>query len=97
VEFDPVRQRLPGLGDFAPLRVRAGAEGDGRSLGELNLRGRTGATIVALLRGEERIAFPEVGERLAAGDLVALTGSHDAIASAAVILGVPSHLVETRR
>jgi hypothetical protein len=52
---------------------------------------------VALLRGEERIAFPEVGERLAAGDLVALTGSHDAIASAAVILGVPSHLVETRR
>ena len=87
VEFDPVRRMLPGLGDFAPLRVGARSEGDGRSLGELNLRGRTGATVVALLRGEERIAFPEAGERLAAGDLIALTGSHDAIAAAAAILG----------
>ncbi len=87
LEFAPVRRMLPGLGDFAPLRVGERSEGDGRSLGELNLRGRTGASVVALLRGDQRIAFPEAGERLAAGDLVALTGSHDAIAAAAAILG----------
>lgn len=87
VEFEPVRRMLPGLGDFAPLRVGERSEGDGRSLGELNLRGRTGASVVALLRGDRRIAFPEAGERLAAGDLVAVTGSHDAIAAAAALLG----------
>jgi CPA2 family monovalent cation:H+ antiporter-2 len=87
VEFEPVRRMLPGLGDFAPLRVGERSEGVGRSLGELNLRGRTGASVVALLRGDRRIAFPEANERLAAGDLVALTGSHEAIAAAAAVLG----------
>jgi len=87
VEFDPVRRMLPGLGDFAPVRVAADSPCTGRSLGEVNLRGRTGATVVALLRGDQRVAFPEAGETLRAGDLVALTGSHDAIDAAARILG----------
>ena len=43
--------------------------------------------MIALLRGEVRIAFPEAAERLSAGDLVALTGSHEAIAAAAMVLG----------
>jgi CPA2 family monovalent cation:H+ antiporter-2 len=76
---DIARRLLPGLGDFTAVRIVEGSLADGRTLGELNLRGRTGATIVALLRGDQRIAFPEAGERLGAGDLVALTGSHDAI------------------
>jgi CPA2 family monovalent cation:H+ antiporter-2 len=97
VEFDPVRRMLPGLGDFAPLRVATGSEGDGQTLGQLNLRGRTGATVVALLRGEQRIAFPEAGERLAAGDLVAVTGSHDAIAAAAAVLGAPNEAGQVGR
>jgi CPA2 family monovalent cation:H+ antiporter-2 len=86
VQFDAVRRLLPGLGDFEPVRVAAGSECAGQTLGEVNLRGRTGATVVALLRGGERIVFPEAGERLSGGDLVALTGSHDAIQSAAGIL-----------
>jgi CPA2 family monovalent cation:H+ antiporter-2 len=88
VEVAPVRQMLPGLGDFAPVRVAERGEGDGTTLGELNLRGRTGATVIALARGDHRIAFPEAGERLEAGDLVALTGSHDAIDAATAILTV---------
>jgi K+:H+ antiporter len=80
------RQLLPGLGDFTASRIGEGTEADGRTLGELNLRGRTGATVVALLRGEERVVFPDAGVRLAGGDLVALTGSHDAIQAAAEIL-----------
>lgn len=73
---------LPGLGDFTSVRIGDGSVADGKTLGQLNLRGRTGATIVALLRGDLRIAFPEAGERLQAGDLVALTGSHEAIGAA---------------
>jgi CPA2 family monovalent cation:H+ antiporter-2 len=76
------RRLLPGLGDFTALRIMEGSPAAGRTLGELNLRGRTGATIVALLRGDQRIAFPEAGERLERGDLIAITGSHDAIDAA---------------
>jgi len=83
---DLARRLLPGLGDFTALRIAEGSSVDGRTLGELNLRGRTGATIVALLRGDERIAFPEAAERLQGGDLVALTGSHDAIEAAEATL-----------
>ena len=77
---------LPGLGDFTAAHVGEGSEADDRTLTELNLRGRTGATILGLLRGDRRIPFPDAGERLQAGDLVALTGSHDAIAAAKALL-----------
>jgi CPA2 family monovalent cation:H+ antiporter-2 len=68
------------------MRVEGSSEAAGQTLGSLNLRGRTGATVVALLKGDQRIAFPEAGESLAAGDLVALTGSHEAIESARGLL-----------
>jgi CPA2 family monovalent cation:H+ antiporter-2 len=61
----------------------------GQSLAELNLRGRTGATVVALARGDARIVFPEATTRFFAGDLVALTGSQDAIRAAKLILEEP--------
>lgn len=83
---DVARRLLPGLGDFTALRISESSPAHGRTLGQLNLRGRTGATIVALLRGEQRIAFPEAGEQLQAGDLVALTGSHEAIDAAELLL-----------
>jgi len=83
---DLARRLLPGLGDFTAAQVGEGSEADDRTLTELNLRGRTGATILGLLRGDRRIPFPDAGERLQAGDLVALTGSHDAIAAAKALL-----------
>jgi len=86
VEFDPIRRMLPGLGDFTPVRISPESACVNLTLGEANLRGRTGATVVALLRDDHRVVFPEAGEKLAAGDLVALTGSHDSIDAAARIL-----------
>jgi len=83
------RRLLPGLGDFTALRVASGSEADGETLGDLNLRGRTGATVVAMLHGNRRTPFPEAHERLAGGDLLALTGSHDAIEAASEIVGNP--------
>jgi CPA2 family monovalent cation:H+ antiporter-2 len=85
-QFEVVRQILPGLGDFEPVLISEACGSRGMSLGELNLRGHTGATVVGLLRGEERIAFPEASTRLRPGDLVALTGSHEAIEAARRIL-----------
>jgi CPA2 family monovalent cation:H+ antiporter-2 len=80
--FGTVRRLLPGLGDFEPVLVEAGSAADGRTLGALNLRGRTGATVVAVLHGDQRITVPDANTQLAAGDRVALTGSHQAVESA---------------
>jgi K+:H+ antiporter len=80
--FERVRAMLPGLGNLAPLRVEPASGAVGRTLGELNIRGLTGATVVALCRGDERRVFPSAGDRLAAGDLIAVTGSREAISQA---------------
>jgi CPA2 family monovalent cation:H+ antiporter-2 len=83
---DLARRLLPGLGDFSAVRVAEGSEADTQTLAGLNLRGRTGATVLALLRGDRRIPFPEAGEKLESGDLVALTGTHEAIDAAKRLL-----------
>ena len=82
-----VDRLLPGLG--APVAVELGADSAcvGKSLAELNLRGRTGATVLAISRGGDSIVVPPAGERLQAGDILALAGSHDAIEAAKADLG----------
>jgi CPA2 family monovalent cation:H+ antiporter-2 len=84
--FEVVRGMLPGLGTIVPVEVMAGSEAAGKTLGQLNLRGRTGATVVALSRGEQRDPAPTAATRVEAGDLVALTGSGSAIGLAAALL-----------
>jgi CPA2 family monovalent cation:H+ antiporter-2 len=85
--IEVVQDMLPGMGTIVPFRVEVGSKGAGRSLGELNLRGLTGASVVAVSRGNQRIVFPKAHEVLQAGDTLALTGSHDAIAAAHALLG----------
>lgn len=80
--YEKVEAMLPGLGSVKPVLIAPGCEAAGRSLGELNLRGRTGATVVGISRDGREIPHPSATERLEAGDLVALTGSRDAIQAA---------------
>ena len=84
--FEVVREMLPGLGAIVPYQVEAGSEAAGKTLGALNLRGRTGASVVALTRGDQRDPAPSSQTRVEAGDLVALSGSEQAIALAAALL-----------
>ncbi|MGH7658421.1 MAG: cation:proton antiporter, partial [Gemmatimonadales bacterium] len=84
--LERVQEMLPGIGTLFPVALTLESPAVASSLAELNLRGRTGATVVALCRGDQRIVFPEAPTRLQAGDLLALTGSHDAIATARAIL-----------
>ena len=63
----------------------------GQTLADLNLRGLTGASVVGLCRGEQRMILPSAHEQLQAGDVLALTGTQDAIeAATAVIQGTAS-------
>jgi CPA2 family monovalent cation:H+ antiporter-2 len=48
---------------------------DGRAIGELGVRARTGASIVALVRGEEAITNPGPDLTLESGDTVSVVGT----------------------
>lgn len=80
--YQKVEALLPGLGNLMPVQIDAASAAAGRTLGELNLRGRTGATVVGISRDGREIVHPAAAERLQAGDLVALSGSRDAVQAA---------------
>jgi CPA2 family monovalent cation:H+ antiporter-2 len=87
-----VSQLLPGFPGLLPERLTAAHAAVGRSLGELNLRAATGATVLVIQRGEAGSIMPTAGEILRTGDVLALAGTDDAVAAARALLaaGPPS-------
>jgi monovalent cation:H+ antiporter-2, CPA2 family len=81
---------LPGFGGLVSIQLADGSPAIGQSLAQLDLRARTGATVLAIGRGEHGLASPSPHEPLRAGDTLALTGSDPAIAAARVALDVAS-------
>jgi CPA2 family monovalent cation:H+ antiporter-2 len=88
--LDRVRRLLPGLGEPVPVRLPTGSAAVGRTLAQLDLRGATGATILAIARGEEGLVAPGAQERLEVGDVLALAGSAEAVDAARRILLAPA-------
>ncbi|WP_375771120.1 cation:proton antiporter [Archangium gephyra] len=80
---------LPGLGEPTPVRLEDSSPAVGRTLAELNLRGMTGATVLAIQRGEDGAVVPTAQEVLRAGDVLALAGTHEAIGAARAVLEPP--------
>jgi CPA2 family monovalent cation:H+ antiporter-2 len=93
VTTDPLveaRDLFPGIG--APIRyeIPANSPAVGKSLAELELRSSTGATVLAIVRGESG-TVPDAHAPLQAGDILALAGSDESIAAATTFLdGAPS-------
>ena len=81
-----VNRLLPGLGEPVAIRIEPTSTAVGQSLAELNLRGRSGATVLAISRDRESIVVPAAGERLQQGDVLAVAGTHDAIDAAKTLL-----------
>ncbi|MFT3709853.1 MAG: cation:proton antiporter [Archangium sp.] len=77
-----VREQLPGLGEPSSLVVGAKSVAAERTLAELNLRGQTGATVLAIHRGDGDVVLPTAGERLRVGDVIALAGTSEAVDAA---------------
>ena len=77
---------LPGLGEPTSIQLEGTSPAVGRTLAELNLRGMTGATVLAIRRGEAGVVIPTAREQLQAGDVLALAGTHDAIDAARAVL-----------
>jgi K+:H+ antiporter len=75
----PTAQRIADLlaaGTAETYFVEQGAWPAGRTLGELDLRGRTGATVIAVVRGEASTAGPGADFRVRERDTLVLVANH---------------------
>lgn len=71
-------KEVPGL-SAGQVMVTEGSRYDGRPLGDTKARTRTGASIVAIVRGEQVLASPGPAELLSAGDVLVVIGTDDGI------------------
>jgi len=78
-------QYLPGLGELTTFELPPTSPAAGKSLAQLNVRGLTGATILAITRGDQGI-IPAATEELRPGDRLALAGTREAVAAATDLL-----------
>src|SRR3989475_9882470 len=84
--LEQVHQLLPVLGALVAVALDSGSPAIGKTLAELNLRGHTGATVLAITRGERGVIIPSAEELLGRGDVLALAGTHEAIEAARNLL-----------
>jgi CPA2 family monovalent cation:H+ antiporter-2 len=81
-----VQSMLPGMGEVTPLVMTQDLPACGKTLAELDLRGRTGATVLAIEREGGARIVPSGSEPLQPGDVLAIAGSHDAVVRALDLL-----------
>lgn len=82
-----VQSALPGLGEPTPVAISAGSIANGRTLGQLDLRGRTGATVLTILhRDGNEVLLPNGSEVLGVGDVLFLAGTNQAVKEARAML-----------
>ncbi len=84
-EVAAVDRALAGIGAAIPVRLVADSPAAGRTLKQLQLRGRTSATVVVVERAGQLI-YPTGDESLQPGDVLVLTGSAEAVAAAQGLL-----------
>jgi CPA2 family monovalent cation:H+ antiporter-2 len=89
-DLEQVNRLLPGLGNLTPLRLHAGCSAVGQRLGDLDVHGRTQATIVCLSRGDDGVLAPEDDLLLSSDDVIVLAGTLEAIEGALRLLSDPA-------
>jgi CPA2 family monovalent cation:H+ antiporter-2 len=82
----PLDDLLSSLGQPVAMTLEPGTSGIGKSLTGLNLRGLTGATVLAIHRDGQDVLLPTGREKLRVGDVVILAGTHEAIVAAQELL-----------
>ena len=89
--MEHVAVMLPGLGEPIPVKIDETSPALNRSLAELNIRGKTGATILAITRRGEtgaKVVVPSGRETLRLGDILALAGTQDSVDQAVQMLTI---------
>jgi TrkA domain protein len=72
--FADLTKEVPGLA-AATIDIPAGSAFDGRTLGDTHTRTLTGASVVAVVRGEQVIASPSPRDGLLGGDSLVVIGT----------------------
>jgi monovalent cation:H+ antiporter-2, CPA2 family len=67
---------------YETMSDMTGSDADGRTLGELDFRNRTGAVVLTMIRDEKPVSNPDDSLRLEAGDRIVVYGPHASIAAA---------------
>jgi CPA2 family monovalent cation:H+ antiporter-2 len=88
-DVERLDQLFAGFGSPVPVEVQPGVAAVGKTLADIRLRGLTGATVLAIQRGQESIAIPSGHEQLQVGDILAITGTLGALEAAKDLLAVP--------
>lgn len=78
-------REIPGL-QSEPIRLPATSGYVGRTLGETHCRTLTGASIVAVVRGEEVITAPTPDQLLLAGDVLVAIGTSSGVRKVRALL-----------
>src|SRR4051812_16125858 len=81
-----VPTELPGLGNARAFRLAADSRVIGRTLRQLDLRGLTGATVIAIDREPADVIYPTADETLRPGDTLVVTGAAEAVEAAQELL-----------
>jgi CPA2 family monovalent cation:H+ antiporter-2 len=84
--LDQIGTLLPGLGALAMVHLLAGDPAVGRTLKQLNVRGLTGATVLAVQRKDHNTVVPTGDEVLGVDETLVIAGTSDAVAAAAALL-----------
>jgi len=80
--LDQLQALLPGLSDLVPVRLEAASAAVGETLVGLDLRGRTGASVICIVREPHGVLAPSGGEVLQPGDVLVLSGDADSVRTA---------------
>lgn len=89
------RHTLPELGATERITISADSPGRGKTLAQIDLRARTGATVIAIQRQGKSTALPNGKDLLEEGDVLLVAGTHESVEEARAALGEPSTDVPT--
>jgi len=84
--FDEVHSLVPGIGEPVPITLAPDSPAVGKTLAQLDLRGLTGGSVLAISRSDGGVIVPTATEILRAGDVLALAGTTEAIEAARALL-----------
>jgi TrkA domain protein len=84
--MDMLRSALASRARMELVRVPPGSRSAGVSLKELDIRGRTGVSVLAIQRGEETAANPKASTVLAGGDILIAMGTPEELGKLAKLL-----------
>jgi monovalent cation:H+ antiporter-2, CPA2 family len=91
------REKLPKLGHHVrggiltdvqveTVRIEESSPATGKTIGQVSTRGRTGASIIAVIRSERTISHPSEKMHLEPGDVVVMLGTREQIQRASSLL-----------